>query len=135
MRRFQVGMLVLWAVVGCSSSQTGAMRAVNPDARPNNVPPTVLEAHRIAGDKLIMPDLATKAAIYAAGNPRLIGSFKLCITAGGAVASVKMLLSTGATAYDRKIEREIYDWKYRPFTVDGEPTPVCSAVAFVYSQR
>jgi hypothetical protein len=40
----------------------------------------------------------------------------------------------GSAAYDRKIERELYGWKYRLFTVDGEPVPVCTAVTFVYSQ-
>jgi hypothetical protein len=41
----------------------------------------------------------------------------------------------GSTAYDRKLEREIYGWNYRPFRVDGEPAPVCTVFTFVYSQR
>jgi protein TonB len=46
-----------------------------------------------------------------------------------------MLKSTGAIAYDRKIEREIYGWRYRPFILNGEPTPVCTTVTYVYSQH
>jgi hypothetical protein len=109
--------------------------AVDLDVRPSNVAATELQVYRIAGDPLIAPDSDTKAAIHAAGSPRLIGSFKLCITAGGSIAGVTMLKSTGLSAYDRKLEREMYGWKYRPFTVDGEPAPVCTAVTFVYSQR
>jgi protein TonB len=26
-------------------------------------------------------------------------------------------------------------WRYYPFLVGGEPTPVCTAVTFIYSQR
>ena len=46
-----------------------------------------------------------------------------------------MLRSTGVIPYDRRIEREIYAWRYRPFLVNGEATPVCTAVTFVYSQH
>ena len=49
--------------------------------------------------------------------------------------SVVALKSTGAPAYDRKIERAIHRWKYSPFTIDGEPQPICSTVTFVYSQH
>jgi hypothetical protein len=87
------------------------------------------------GNTQIVPDPEIKTAIFVAGSPRLIGSFRLCITAGGAIASVTKLKSTGSTAYDRKLEREMYGWKYRPFTIDGAPAPVCTAVTFVYSQR
>jgi hypothetical protein len=80
-------------------------------------------------------DQTENKTLDAAGSPQLIGSFKLCITAGGAVASVAMLKSTGSAAYDRKIERELFGWKYRLFTVDSVPVPVCTAITFVYSQH
>lgn len=83
----------------------------------------------------MVPDDATKNAIFDAGRPRLIGSFKVCITANGTIESVTMLKSTGSMAYDRKLERGIYGWRYQPFMFDGEPTPVCTAVTFIYSQR
>jgi TPR repeat protein len=126
---------VAWWITSSEPSLSMRHGAVDLDAVPGNVGPTVLEAHRILGDAHIVPDDDIKTAIYAAGSPQLIGSFKLCITAGGAVASVAMLKSTGSAAYDRKIERELFGWKYRLFTVDSVPVPVCTAVTFVYSQH
>ena len=112
-------------------SRSGA----DPHDAPLTVAPTTVEAYRISGTRLIAPDPETKSLIFKAGSPRLIGSFKVCITAHGTIANVAMLRSTGAIAYDRIIEREIYGWKYRPFMLDGEPTPVCTAVTFVYTQH
>jgi hypothetical protein len=107
----------------------------DPDAEPRVVPPTTLDAYRVAGETDIYPDPDTKKAIHALGNPRLNGRFKVCITALGTIGGVTMMKSTGSIHYDRRIERMIYAWKYRPFLVDGEPTPVCTAVTFRYLQQ
>ncbi|HEX7843186.1 MAG TPA: hypothetical protein VF469_37200 [Kofleriaceae bacterium] len=101
---------------------------------PQNVAPPALESHRIVGEKNIVPDDQTKNLISALGRNKLVGSFKLCITTEGQVASVVMLKSTGFSSYDQKIEREIHRWLYSPFVFDGRPTPVCTAVTFIYSQ-
>jgi len=29
----------------------------------------------------------------------------------------------------------IYAWRYRPFLIDGEPAPACTAVTFIYAQQ
>jgi outer membrane biosynthesis protein TonB len=101
---------------------------------PLNAPPTAIERNRIAGDKNIVPDDATKNEIAKKRVPRVIGSFKLCLDITGDIADVKMLKSTGFPAYDARLQEGIRTWKYRPFLVDGKPTPVCSAATFIYSQ-
>jgi len=107
-----------------------------PPAPPQNVPPTLLEGSRVAGDKMIVPDDVTKTEIQRSGKDKIIGSFKLCINAGGAVTSVKMLKSTGFPAYDGKIQSKMNgEWKYRPYAVNGRAVPVCTAVTFIYSQK
>ena len=58
-----------------------------PPAPPQNVPPTLLEGSRIAGEKMIVPDDVTKTEIQRSGKDKIIGSFKLCINASGAVTS------------------------------------------------
>ena len=106
-----------------------------PPAPPQNVPPTMLEGSRIAGEKMITPDDVTKTEINRSGKTRIIGSFKLCLTVGGAIQTVTMLKSTGFPAYDNKILSTIRgSWRYRPYNVNGKPVPVCTAVTFVYSQ-
>jgi len=118
-------------LVSSSASPAG----VAPNGAPRNVSPAMLGALRIAGEIAIVPDPDTQRAIRAAGSPRLNGTFKVCITALGTIASVTMLKSTGSFHYDRRLERTMYAWRYRPFLVDGEPTPVCTAVTFIYEQR
>jgi len=105
-----------------------------PPQPPQLVPPTALEASRIAGDKMIHPDEVTAMDIQRSGKDRVIGSFKVCITVGGEVSSVNMVKSTGFPNYDNKITSTIRGtWRYHPFNVNGKAVPVCTAVTFIYS--
>jgi protein TonB len=107
-----------------------------PPAPPQNVPPTLLEGSRIAGEKNISPDDVTKTEIQRSGKDRIIGSFKLCLTVGGAISNVSMLKSTGFPAYDTKIQGKMRnEWRYKPYMVNGKAVPVCTAVTFIYSQK
>ncbi len=106
-----------------------------PPMPPQNIPPTLLEGSRIAGDKYIQPTDLTKVAIMQAGRNKLVGSFKLCVTTQGDVMSVSQLKSTGFPDYDQKILTEMRtNWRYRPYLVNGKAVPVCTAVTFIYSQ-
>jgi protein TonB len=102
---------------------------------PHHVPATMLEGARISGSPAIVPSDRTKTAILESGRTKLVGTFKLCLTPEGAVSGVAMLKTTGFPAYDTKIMREMKEWRYRPYLLDGQPVPVCTAVTFVYSQR
>jgi protein TonB len=107
-----------------------------PPAPPQNVAPAALDALRIAGEKNIVPDDVTKTEISRSGKDRLVGSYKLCLTAEGNIGQVSQLKSTGFPSYDSKITGTIRsEWRYRPFTVNGKPTPVCTAVTFIYNQK
>lgn len=99
------------------------------------VTPIALEAFRLRGDRNIVPDEATRLAIARAGITKVIGSYKLCVDTRGAVASIKLLQSTRFAAYDRRIEQAILGWTYRPFLSGGKPTPVCTAVTFIYDSE
>jgi hypothetical protein len=46
-----------------------------------------------------------------------------------------MLSSSGYRSYDHVLRHAIADWRYRPFQINGQPAPVCTAIIFVYSQR
>ena len=63
----------------------------------------------------------------------MIGSYKLCISVDGEVATVSQLKSTGFSAYDGKIIRELEGWRYLPYIYNGDPVPVCTAVTILYS--
>jgi hypothetical protein len=105
-------------------------------ANPTVVAPAALDANRIAGDKSIVPDETTMDAISRAGSDKLISSYKVCVNAEGAIATVSQLKSSGFPAYDEKIQNTIRrEWRYRPYLVNGKPTPVCTAFRFIYSQK
>jgi protein TonB len=106
-----------------------------PPVLPHNVAPSALEATRIAGDKLIEPTEVTKTTIQRSGKTKVVGSFKLCLTASGTIGDVSTLKSTGFPAYDETIASRIRgEWRYRPLMVNGQAIAVCTAVTFIYSQ-
>ncbi len=107
-----------------------------PPAPPQNVAPQAVEANRIAGEKMIVPDDVTKTEISRSGKDRLVGSYKVCLSTEGNIVAVNQLKSTGFPSYDQKIVSTIRgEWRYRAFVVNGKPAPVCTAVTFIYSQK
>jgi len=98
--------------------------------RPQNIPPSMLEEQRVAGEKMIFPDDGTKSAIAASGKDKIVASEKICVNLLGEVYSIQLLKSTGFPAYDMKIAIEISQWRYKP-----QPVEVCTAVTFIYSQK
>jgi hypothetical protein len=100
-----------------------------------DAPPSVLEGMRIAGDKRIAPDDETKTRIASSNVRQIVGSFRICLDETGTPESVLPMRTTGYLAYDRKILLALNRWRYKPFLHDGKPTPVCTAITFIYSQR
>jgi TonB family protein len=117
---------------GVEGGQTGGV-AEAPVA-PTIVPPKVLEQNRVAGETQIQPPDEVKNQIRRDGKTRIVANAQLCLDATGNVKSVKLLKSSGYTSYDRKIQSAMSAWRYRPFQVNGEARPVCTAVTFIYSQ-
>jgi protein TonB len=106
-----------------------------PPAPPQNVAPTAIDALMTSGNKQIIPDDVTKIEIQRSGKPKIVGSFKICLGTGGSIDSINMLKSTGFPAYDEKLKREMRDWRFRPFLINGRAAPVCTAKTFIYSQK
>ena len=87
---------------------------------------------RLAGNKTIVPDAQTRAAMISAGKPRVIASLKVCLDDSGTVRSTSTLKSSGFPAYDRKLINDTRGWVFRPYRVNGKPTAVCTAYTFIY---
>ncbi len=103
--------------------------------KPKVVPQVAVEAQRIAGNKNIHPDEATKMQMQRDGESRIVANVKMCLTATGSIKSVNVLKSSGYSDYDRKIQGTMRTWKYRPFLINGTPTQVCNSVTYIYQQR
>jgi hypothetical protein len=119
---------------GVVGGTIGAPPPPPPPPPPVNVPPTLLEGQRTAGNKVILPDEATKRAIKQSGKDKVVGVWKLCIDTNGSVLSITMLKSTGFAGYDKTITSEMRTWKYRPYLVNRKAQPVCTAATFIYSK-
>jgi hypothetical protein len=106
--------------------------------RPGDVFPTVtagaLEALRVAGspDGPVDKDLA--AVLRRDPTPTSSAEytwFKLCIDEAGNVASVKSYETTSLAA-TKVFEDALSKWQFRPFTIEGQPVPVCAMVRPAY---
>jgi protein TonB len=102
---------------------------------PRTVAPTTIEAQRVAGQKLIQPDEATKLQMARDGRVRVQAVVKMCLSAQGDVIDTKLGQSSGYAEYDARIRDTMQSWKYRPYLVDNQPAPVCTQVTFIYQQN
>jgi TonB family protein len=119
----------------CGPAETKAepIKLPDPPKAPVPLPPTVMGALRDAGDTQIHPSRAVQNQMLRDDNKRVVASIKVCIQASGAIGSVAMIGTSKYPEYDQQLVEAARRWHYRPYTVNGVPTPACSAVSFVYS--
>ena len=102
-------------------------------AQPVNLIPAVIQGLRISGDTEIRPSDSDKNNMWQEHVDQTSATFKVCISASGDVSSATRVKSTKYSDYDQRIASAIHGWKYRPYTVAGQPAPACGMVTFVYS--
>ncbi len=71
-----------------------------------------MNRRRLAGEKLVVPDADTLAAVRQSGST-LRGVFKYCVDQAGAVLSVNVMQSTGVANYDARIIGAMRAWRSR----------------------
>jgi hypothetical protein len=103
-----------------------------PGDQPQYVPPTALEALRVAGTKNVVPDARTQALMSTNGAKPVVGSFKVCVNESGDLTAVDTMQPTGYREYDEEILNAIDAWRYTPYRVVDRTVAVCTAVTFVY---
>lgn len=99
------------------------------------IPPTVLQGLRISGETQVHAPDTTKTMMLRDGKERTSGTLKLCIQTDGLISSVSVAVSTKYDAYDAKLLAAARSWRYKPYTVNGTPMPVCGMVTFIYTIR
>jgi protein TonB len=104
-----------------------------PRQGPRMIRPAELAAHRIVGETRVVPDDDTQSAMRRAGTTRLVGIAEVCVDASGEVSQISLRRSCGFDAYDRTVQAALSAWAFRPYVVDGDPTPVCSVVTFLFT--
>ena len=102
--------------------------------KPKQVAPSAIKQNRVSGTEQIQPPDADKNQISRDRKSRIIAVAKICLNESGGVSTARVIKSSGYPGYDRKIQSTMRSWRYKPFRVNGKPTPVCSTVTFVYMQ-
>jgi protein TonB len=68
------------------------------------------------------------------GGVTLYAIVRVCVSAQGAVTEVRVLKGAGP-AIDPQIPSVLGRWRYRPFTLNGQPTPFCYPLRYEISAR
>jgi protein TonB len=96
------------------------------------VPPATLKG-LLASNTTIEPADNVQHQMMRDEVKRASSVIKVCIAADGAVATTAVARSSGYPAYDQQLVAGVRAWRYRPYMVNGQPTPACSAVAFAFT--
>jgi TonB family protein len=91
-----------------------------------------MRAHRTTGADDFAPDDLTRAEMARRGITRVRGALKMCIDTDGTPTNVTLLRSSGFPAHDDAIKAQVWEWRFRPFTVGGTQTAVCTEVVFAH---
>lgn len=81
-------------------------------------------AHRLlAIDPHEVPHKVSMPGAYASCGP-LVSTLHICVSETGAIRSLQ-ILRRSIPVLDRQLPAVIARWRYRPYLVDGQPTPFC----------
>jgi protein TonB len=101
--------------------------------KPQAVPITAVEKQLIAGVREPPLPADAKQLMYKQGIKSPVIMIKLCINASGAPTSVDLVKGSGFADADQNVISHVRDWRFKPYTVNGQPVPVCTAIMFRYN--
>lgn len=110
-----------------------ARAAVADPPQHQDIAPATLEQLRIAGERSIPPDQATRRKIIADHKSGATTTFVLCIDEHGNPSSTELLKSSGYAEWDDKVRAAMLDaWRFRPYEHDGKAVRACAAITQLY---
>jgi TonB family protein len=107
----------------------------DPAVKPPILPPGVAKGLRLSGNEQIYPPEMVRVEMLHQGKTTVQATVQLCVSARGSVDHVRLLKATGFRAYDEVLTREIREWRYRPYLVDGVPSPMCTVTVIIYRMK
>jgi hypothetical protein len=133
-----LALVLLVLVAACACAPPPAPVEPQPQAEvptvplPPGVPQTLIEGHRIAGEKNIgLPDSALES-FHRRRIRKTRAVVQVCLDQQGSPFSIFFKESTGDKDADMRIHDGIARWRYQPYVVNGEPSKVCFLVVFNY---
>ncbi len=103
-----------------------------PPEKPQIVSLNAIQGLRVAGNADIHLPSDILQVMSKQGIKKATVIVKLCLNASGAPTSIDFARRSGYAEADANIEQQMREWRYRPYTVNGAPIPVCTAVVFNY---
>ncbi len=120
---------------GNTTAGDGCSAVCKVEVKLQMIPPVVLQGLRLSGETQVQAPDTVKTTMLRDGRERSVGTLKLCIATDGGISTVAVVGSTRYEAYDAKLVAAARSWRYKPYTVNGTPMPVCGMVTFVYTIR
>lgn len=117
----------------CKAGNTSESK--DPVVAPPVVPPNVAKGLRISGNENIYPPETTRVEMMHQDKKMVQATVQVCVSSRGSVDNIRMLKRTGFQAYDEVLAREIREWKYKPYLVDGRPSPMCTVTVIIYRMK
>jgi TonB family protein len=106
--------------------------ATVPEPKPKVVPLSALEKTRISGENEIHLPPSVRDTMSEQGVRTAIIMVKFCLDAAGSVTSADIARSSGYPEADQNVTKKMRDWKFRPYSFDGQDIPVCTVKMFKY---
>jgi len=103
--------------------------------KPPIVPPNVAKGLRVSGNDQIFPPELVRVDMLHQGKDKVQATVQICVGADGTVDQVRLMKATGFASYDDKLVGEMRAWRYKPYLVDGRPSPMCTVAIVIYRMR
>ena len=107
----------------------------DPVVEPPVLPPHVAKGLRLSGNEQIYPPEMTRVEMLHQGKDVVQATIQVCVSRDGDVDSVRLIKKTGFKAYDDVLAREIREWRYKPYLVDGKKSPMCTVAVVIYRMK
>ena len=99
---------------------------------PTVIPPATLKTLLVSSSPIEPPEVV-QAQMMRDDKKKASAVLKVCVGAGGEVTSAAIAKSSGYGEYDDRLVAGVRSWRYRPYMINGQYVPVCSAAAFAFT--
>ncbi|HKA91935.1 MAG TPA: hypothetical protein VKE22_29935 [Haliangiales bacterium] len=114
--------------VSSSSSEPPAQHVA-----PRKIVQGDLESLRLAGDRFPSLPAGARSIAHRDNVKDIVMAAEVCVGENGAPLSVRLLKPSDYNDANDKVVASIKQWRFRPYLVDGRPSPVCAPVVLRYS--
>ncbi len=113
-----------------------AVAVVDPPAArvaPRKILQSDLETLRTAGERFPQLPAGARSIAHRDNVKDILMAAEVCVGESGAPSSVRLLKPSEYNDANDKVVADLKQWRFRPYLIDGKPSPVCAPVVLRYS--